>query len=51
MVFSILGSTVFGSCRVFQRKQTCPAYMNGGATGTMGTKDKPKQLYPKKMRK
>ncbi len=51
LIASILGSTMMESCRVFQRRQTCPAYMNGGATGTMGAKDKPRQLMPKKMRK
>jgi len=51
LIASVLGSIVLDSCRVFQRRQTCPAYMNGGATGTMGTKDKPSQLMPKKMRK
>ena len=39
-------------CFIFKRKTTCPAYMNGAATGTGGTKSKHKQeLFPKKMHK
>jgi hypothetical protein len=28
-------------------RQTCPAFMNGKATGTGGSKEKPHQLFPK----
>lgn len=32
-------------------KITCPAYMNGAATGTSGSSSKPRPLFPKNMKK
>ena len=51
LIISMFGSMVFDSCRIFQSKKTCPAYMNGAATGTSGSKEKRLELYPKDMRK
>ena len=50
IVLLLLSFTSSG-CFIFRKKSTCPAYMNGAATGTGGAKSKHKQeLFPKKMR-
>jgi hypothetical protein len=38
---------VLASCH----RSTCPAYMNGGATGTQGSNEKPRTLFPEKKTK
>ena len=47
LVVLLLILFVLASCH----KGTCPAYMNGGATGTMGAKEKKQELFPKDMNK
>jgi hypothetical protein len=37
-----------GAC---QHRQNCPAYSKGKVTGTNGSKEKARQLFPKKMRR
>ncbi|HAP01086.1 MAG TPA: hypothetical protein DCQ93_04085 [Bacteroidetes bacterium] len=48
LVAAFLSAGMFSSCG---RKGTCPAYMNGAVTGTHGSSDHGKPLFPKNMKK
>ncbi|HYV91319.1 MAG TPA: hypothetical protein VE978_06035 [Chitinophagales bacterium] len=43
----LLSILVLASCH----RTTCPAYMNGAATGTQGSGEKKRTLFPEKMKK
>ncbi len=47
MTVIVLLLILFASCN----RSVCPAYMNGEATGTSGTKGKKMELFPPVMKK
>ena len=51
-IWLLLLSFTSSGCFIFRKRQTCPAYMGGAATGMGGGgKGKTMPLFPKKMGK